>query len=118
MSAHNAANMFIDLASTCGALPVELDAGGAVAVVDADIPEPGDAPFAELPSDLAITNISPVASLLMNNRPLLSHARPTGRKQLSGHFDRSGFDTMSTAAVLLFAGWVGKPFSKPTTDNL
>jgi len=43
----------------------------------------------ELPSDFVITKISPVESLLMKRRPLLSQASETGLKQPVGHFELS-----------------------------
>lgn len=61
------------------------------------------------PSSRVTTKISPVESELMYKRPLASHARPTGRKQASGQEARLALETMSTAAVWLFASAVGKP---------
>lgn len=62
-----------------------------------------------LPSSLVTTKISPVESELIYNLPFASHASPTGRKHERGQADRSGLDTTSMAAVVLFDGATGEP---------
>lgn len=70
-----------------------------------------------LPSDLVITKISPVESLLMKRRPLLSQAKATGRKHPVGHLELSWFVMIGMTAVVLFAGSVGSPFEKSTVKS-
>jgi len=54
----------------------------------------------------------------MNIRPLVSIARPTGRKQLSGQAARSGFDMISVVDVLLSAAATGLPAAKSSDETL
>lgn len=56
--------------------------------------------------------ISPVLSLVMNKRSLLSHARPVGRKHPLGQLFRLEFCMMLTAAVVLVDSSTGCPFLK------
>lgn len=60
---------------------------------------------------LITTYISPVASEDIYNRPALSNARPTGLKQLLGHFELSWFATTSIRAVLLSDAATGSPLA-------
>ena len=72
-----------------------------------------------LPSARITTYISPVVSELMNRRPSLSQAKPTGLKQTSlVHEVTSAFERMSMAAVLLVLGSTGSPFSNSMTLSL
>lgn len=70
------------------------------------------------PSARRTTYISPVESEDMKSLPELSHASPTGRKQPSGQTLLLAFETMSIAAVELFAGSSGSPLANSTKDNL
>ena len=94
-----------------GALPLRLGVG-------LGRPLAGPASSTDRPSVLVITKISPVESLVMNNLPRESNARPTGRIQLRGQRDRSGFVIMSMAAVVLLDGSVGWPEEKGITESL
>lgn len=53
----------------------------------------------------------------MNNRPALSQASPTGRKQSSGHFELSWLRIIGITAVVLFAAAVGIPLLNPTVKR-
>ena len=64
------------------------------------------------------TYISPVESELMNKWPSEPHARPTGRKHLSGHMERSALLSMSRAALTLAAGSTGEPLLNAILLNL
>ena len=70
------------------------------------------------PSSLNSMYISPVASLEKNSLPWLSQAKPTGLKQLPGHWLLSGLDTISMAPVVLLLALVGSPFANSTTEIL
>lgn len=54
-----------------------------------------------------IMKISPVESLVINKRSLLSQTMPVGRKQPLGQAERLELYMMSTAAVLLVLGSTG-----------
>ncbi len=54
----------------------------------------------------------------MNSLPWASHARPTGRKQLSGHSEVSGLVMMSIAASVLLWGSTGEPSAKRSIESL
>ena len=54
----------------------------------------------------------------MNNRPLVSSARPTGRKQLLGQPLRFAFVMISFAAVVLVDAATGSPLAKSMLDSL
>ncbi len=56
-----------------------------------------------------IIKISPVVSLVINKRSLLSQAKPVGRKQPLGQLPRLEFCMMLTAAVVLVDGSTGWP---------
>jgi hypothetical protein len=59
-----------------------------------------------------------VESELTKIRSCESSARPTGLKQLSGHFELSGFMKMSVAATELFEAATGDPNSKEIEETL
>jgi len=54
----------------------------------------------------------------MNKRSFLSNARPTGRKQFSGHFELSGLIMISVVEVVLSGAATGEPFAKSIDDIL
>lgn len=67
------------------------------------------------PGKRIIKKISPVASLLMNSRPLESKASPAGRKQPPGHCVSSGLAMISVPAIGLVVGWPSAPKSMRMT---
>lgn len=54
----------------------------------------------------------------MNRRPLESNAKPTGRKQSSGHFELSAFVMMSVRAVVLSDASTGEPAENEMVETL
>jgi hypothetical protein len=84
-----------------------------VAVGDGELVEVGVALLV-----FAKTYISPVASEDMNRRPCESNAKPTGRKQLSGHLELSGFVMISVSAVVLSEAATGSPAEKAIEETL
>jgi len=79
----------------------------------------GDGPglFAET-SDCTKTYISPVLSELIQRRPVLSQARPTGRKHLDGQASVFGLLRMSVVELVLFRGASGWPSLNSSFESL
>ena len=89
----------------------------------ADVVAAGAVPF-----PFIMTQISPVASELINSLPFLSHANPTGRKQEyesgrpmkvpCGQVVESVMVMMSVVLLLESGGAMGKPLEKVMRETL
>jgi hypothetical protein len=119
----NQANTHIQSINALQAPPARLNRDAAFVLdglgeLDVPVPDGLPVPVPLLPDVRRSTQISPVASELINTLPSSSRTRPVGRKQLSGQAARLGLVMMSTAASRLSGAATGEPSAKAMEETL